>query len=152
MGPPTARRRQGEINANALALLNHLLDPFKLPVNLPACDHKRRSDTDDPIVRLLAKNPLFLEGFAIRTRRALQLNPNPQADAAHLAQVAIVQGLEFFQEVSAQFRGALNHFFFDEHAQRSSCNSAAQRVSAERAAMITRLKYAQNFLRREHAR
>lgn len=51
-----------------LAVLNHLLNPLKCPVDLFACDGEWRSDTDNVIMRLLAEESFLLQRLAVRPR------------------------------------------------------------------------------------
>src|SRR5208337_1669397 len=135
-----------------LPLLDHLLDALKGPVKFFAGNDQRRRNPDYAVVRFFAEEAFFFQRLAVRPRRAVQFDANPEAATAHLFQIGAAQGAQFLQEVAAQFLRALGQFFFDQDVERCPRHGAGQRIASESAAVVTGMEHAQNLLGREHCR
>jgi hypothetical protein len=61
--------------------------PLKGPMNFVTADNERRCDANHAVMRFLAQDSLLFESFAVRARRAVKFNADPQASAPHLLQV-----------------------------------------------------------------
>src|SRR5215470_7951360 len=135
---PTSRFRKKE--PRRWPLREDFGEAFEGPVDFLAFDDQRGSDADDAVVRLLAKDALLLECFTIRPRIGVELDGDPQSAAADFADDWAVQGAKVRQEIGAEFGGALHKFLFQQDAQRGARQGGRQRVAAEGAAVISRLK------------
>jgi len=60
--------------------------------------------------------------------------------------------MKALEKVRAQFGGSLWQLLFDDNAQSSSGDGAAERIAAEGASVISGLVYAQDFARGENGR
>jgi len=116
------------------------------PVDFVALDNEGRGDADDGVVGFLAEEAFVFEGFAIRAGVGVQFDGEPEAPAANFADEWTFQGAQFFEEVGAEFRGAVDQVFFDEDAQGRSRESAGERIAAESAAVIAGLEDAKSFV------
>src|SRR4051812_27751078 len=67
-----------------LTFFNHFADAVEGPVNFLAGDCEWRSNANHALVRFLAEYSFVLEGFAVRPRRTVQLDSNPQAFPADI--------------------------------------------------------------------
>src|SRR5512146_1347837 len=90
--------------ANWIALLlplNDFLNALECPVNLLAGNDEGWGDADDAVMCFFAQDSLLLQRFAVRPRRAVHLDSDPQAAAADFAQIAAAQRAQALQKIGA---------------------------------------------------
>ena len=133
--------------------LNHFRDSLKGPVDLLTTDDERWCDANHSVMGLFAQDSFFLERLAVRARRAVEFDADPQASAAHLFQILSCAGsvsrVRKYAPSSAE-----RSTIFSSMRTRSAVRAMAQpmRIAAERAAMVAGLVHAEDLMRRQDRR
>ena len=83
------------------------------PVDLQGRNHQRRSDADHALVCLFAENAELLQALAIRTRRNVQFNADPETFAPNLVDARSADRSEPIKEVRAEVGGFVAEILFN---------------------------------------
>src|SRR5689334_9937082 len=99
----------------ASSLSEHDFDLLHRPVDLVARDNQRRRDANGMDARVLGEDAACPQRIAVAARAAglgLELDPDHEAPAAHLADHVAAHSPELVEEIGAVARGILDHPLF----------------------------------------
>src|SRR5579859_2186861 len=97
--------------SSGFRFLDHTANALEGPVDLLPRDGQGRRYAQDLVVRFFAEDAFLLQSFAVRTRRAMQLDSDPEPFAPDFFKIRTAQGLQPAEEVRPQFGGLLHQVF-----------------------------------------
>src|SRR3954468_20000000 len=109
----------------------HALDAVETPIRFFARDGERWREAKHGAVRILGQDALARHLLAQRTGRdgcGIDLDPNPQAAAAHVGHDVAANRAQALVEVSAEFGAAFDQALIRDYLKRGHPDRGGERV------------------------
>ncbi len=139
----------GGLLQHRTVLAQRVADPVHRPVDLLTVDDERGCQAGDRAVGVLAQHAVLEQGLYEGARAhalGIQLHADQQPAATHVGHHGAGVGAQALQLVGAHGRRAIGQALLREHRERRQAHRRAQRVAAERAAVVAGAQHAHHFL------